>query len=289
MAVSRGRADLHRVEAVAGVFHPLPARHADVVDAHHRKAAPQRGHGAEEQQAGHGGPEFAAFHARAAQGAQQLGVGPGQFFGVGVCAPALIAVAGDGGRVQVGHCGVGQYGTVEGVLLVAGVQRDQVVVGSFLVGRADAAKGAARQAQPGQEDGLVSGRCLRHVHHDHRLALHALHRNHRPQRAIERAGALAGQVGLQLVGALHAHDGVGVVEQVLRITRHAQQQPAAAHTGLVGESAHGIQDRAIDLAGTLGLDAVRLVHRVQFLQQVFGGAAGEGHERPGCLWSATPC
>lgn len=44
-------ADLHRIKAVVRIFHPTPPRHAHVVDAHHRMAAPQRHRRAEQQEA----------------------------------------------------------------------------------------------------------------------------------------------------------------------------------------------------------------------------------------------
>ena len=63
---------------------------------------------------------------------------------------------------------------------------------------------------------------------------------------------MAGQVGLQLVGLRHAHHAVGVVEQVLPVALHTQQQVAAAQAGFVGESADCLHHRAVDLrAGEL--------------------------------------
>ncbi len=128
------RTDLQRVEAVVGVFHPLPARHADVVDAHHREAAPQRLRRAEQQQAGYGGLEFAALRHGRTHGAQQVLVIPAQLVGAWVGALAQAPVVLHRGRVDVRQVGVGQHRAVEGLHLLAGVQRHQVVFAAFLVG-----------------------------------------------------------------------------------------------------------------------------------------------------------
>ncbi len=50
--------------------------------------------------------------------------------------------------------------------------------------------------------------------------------------------------------------------------RHAQQEPAATKTGLVGECAHGFHQGLADLARGLGLDALVLIQQIEPLQQL---------------------
>lgn len=253
-----------------------PAGHADVVDAHHREAAPQRLARAEQHDARHRGPEPAVVPPGTTQGAQQVVVRPAQLFGVRVDGAALLPVVGDGGGVDVGHVGIGQHGGIEGIHLMPGVERDQIVFRALLVGRAHAAERAPWQAQLPEEDRLFCRRGLRHMDHHHGPALQLFYCHARADRLVESAGALAGQVRLQLVRVADAIHPVGRVKQILRIAVHAQQQIATAKAGLVGKGADRLQDGAVDAPRLLGLDAVRLIERGQLLQQVFGAAHHAG-------------
>ena len=151
------------------------------------------------------------------------------------------------------------------------VEGDQIVLSALLVCRANAPVGAPWKPQVLDVDGLIGRHHLGHIHHHHRLAAQFLDRDARSKRTIEHAGALAGQIGLNLVGLVNAVDFVGIGEQILRVAAHPQQEITAAQTGFVGKRADRFHDRPVNLAGPLGLNPMRLVQRGEFLQQVFGG------------------
>lgn len=155
---------------------------------------------------------------------------------------------------------------------MAGIERDQIILGALLIRGADASVGAAWKSKIAEKDGLVRGRGLRHVRDDHRLAIQGFDGNAGTHGTIEHAGTLAGQVRLQLVGVVHADDAVGVTEKTLLIANDPEEQIAAPESGFVGKGADGLHDRAVDLGAELGLDALGFVERRQLLQQVFSAA-----------------
>ncbi len=133
---------------------------------------------------------------------------------------------------------MGRQAGVVAFMLATLVEDDEVVFGATLVGAADAAERAARQALRLEEDRLVLRRRLGHTDHRDDLALQRLGADVDPDRAVEHACALAGDLGNQLVGLVESFDFIGR-EQRLFLAVYAEQDPAAVQAGLVGQRTHG--------------------------------------------------
>ena len=203
-----GRQQRARISSVSkrwlGSSTPLATRHADVVDAHHREAAPRRLRRAEQQQAGDGGLQLAAL---AHEGASERSSASSSQ--VSSSALALARWRGGGtctaARVDVRQVGVVQYRAVEGLdcwPAYSATRSSRALPWSVDPTRRNAPRGRPSFAQV---DRLLSRGGFGHEHDQHRLAAQRLHRQARTNRAVEHAGALAERlIGLQLVGVGHA-------------------------------------------------------------------------------------
>jgi hypothetical protein len=159
-------ADVDGLKAVLRICHPLVARNADVVDAHHRQQTPQGQRLAEKDDARERRSQTAFGSIQHAQGFQHVFIVISQFFGLSVDTGANAPISGNGDWVKVIQAGIGQYGLVwpmQGLALAA--QHPQIVIDATLVTGTDTAICAGRQAGGFQIDRLLRHIGFRHVHH----------------------------------------------------------------------------------------------------------------------------